>query len=137
MKKDQWIKGVVIGLNLLLLVIKISSCTGSDNLSKQPTDFSVQASSLFTEFSSNEADANQKYVGKVLEVLGTIKKMSTSKSGSMSLLLETNNDGAIQCNFLVKDIPELSSVAAGKTIKIKGRCSGFLLDVQLDDCLLL
>lgn len=94
----------------------------------------IQAAGLYSDFESNEVQANKKYVGKVIEVIGTVKQISNAPKEAKSIILEANNIGSVQCNFGLIDQNELLNLKAGEVIKIKGRCSGFLLDVQLDQC---
>ena len=98
------------------------------------TAYITDAKSLLAEFSTDENSANAKYLGKAIEVSGTIRSIETDDRGTMNVSIETNEMGAVNCQFEKKDqMPEL---AAGKSINVKGVCSGYLLDVVLVDCVI-
>ncbi len=136
MQKSNWIPSFFRLLPLAILLL-IFGCSGDTKPADRTTDFSVQAGSLYQAFSGNETASNEKYVGKVVEVVGTLKGFSVDAEETLTLALETNDIGAIHCNFPKKDAPAVTKMKAGETIKVKGICSGFLLDVMLDDCLLI
>lgn len=128
-------------VNVLLLLsamslMLLSACSKGTDVAHQTADFNLQAGDLFQDFSKNEAESNTKYVGKVLEVVGTIKNVVTTSNGTMNLELVAN-DGSVVCNFPKKNTPSLSEIEIGETAKMKGTCSGFLFDVMLDNCVLI
>src|SRR6478609_5849506 len=93
----------------------------------------VKAASLFEEFSSDENAANAKYLGKVIEVDGTVKSAEAGDNGTMNIMIEAGNEmGAENCQFEKKDV--MPDAAPGSAIKVKGFCSGILMDVVLVDC---
>jgi len=98
------------------------------------TAYTVDAKSLFAEFSADENAANAKYLGKAIEVSGTVSSIETDDRGTMNVSLATDEMGSVNCQFEKKDkMPELT---AGKSINVKGVCSGYLLDVVLVDCVI-
>ena len=95
----------------------------------------LTAASLYNEFSKNESQANQKWVGKVVEVKGTIS--SVSEAGNyVSLNLAATADGGVNCSVLKKDLPGDNKFNKGDSIIVKGKCTGFLMDVNLVDCII-
>ena len=112
------------------------ACSSGSDIANQDADFILQAASLYEEFDQDESSSNQKYVGKVLEVLGTVSELKSQPDESITLILETNHLGAVYCNFAPAKGPSLSSIAIGETTKIKGICSGFLMDVMIDQCII-
>lgn len=90
----------------------------------------MPAENIFQEFETNEAAANQKYVGKVLEIWGEVSEAQVSDSAAMILLAAGNNMGGVNCSFLEKNskLP-----VKGQKITVKGRCTGFLMDVHLTE----
>lgn len=94
---------------------------------------SVTGEEIYRDFVSNEAVANQKYTGKVIEVKGVVSDVQLS-DGTATVLLTAGNDmGGINCSFQNNDVP---SSVKGQEIKVKGRCTGFLMDVNLVDAVL-
>lgn len=121
----------------ILFLFNTTSCSNGTTVADQTTDFEVQAGDIFQAFLKNETDSNQKYVGKILEVVGTIKKVKTTSNGTMDILLDVNNSGSVVCNFPKENNSIASKVQAGGIVKIKGICSGYLLNVMMDDCILI
>ncbi len=93
----------------------------------------LSAPNLYYEFLNSENNANKKWLGKVIEVSGRIS--SVNESGSyISLNLKGSSDGGVNCSFLKKDLDPGEKYSTGDSITIKGKCTGFLMDVNLVDC---
>jgi tRNA_anti-like len=95
----------------------------------------MTATSLYNEFLKNESQANQKWIGKVLEVKGTISSV-TEAGNYVSLNLAATPDGGVNCSMLKKDLPADNKLNKGDSISVKGKCTGFLMDVNLVDCII-
>ena len=127
---------------LIIIVLILAAGAGSygyylytkprSGASDMKTAYVVDAKNLFAEFSTDENAANAKYLGKAIEVSGTIRSVETDDRGTMNVGIETNEMGAVNCQFEKKD--QMPDLAAGKNIQLKGVCSGFLMDVVLVDC---
>ncbi len=95
-------------------------------------DFQLSAAQLFQEYSENEDAANAKYLNKVIEVEGDISVINTLQSGS-SFGLETGDPmGGVTCEFEAMDAT--NGLNTGQKVKVKGFCSGKLMDVVLVRC---
>ena len=104
------------------------------NVENQQTSATLSASSLYSEFLNSEAKANQKWVGKVIEISGRIS--SVNEAGSyVSINLAAAKEGGVDCSVLKKDLPAGSALNQGDSITVKGKCTGFLMDVNLVDCI--
>jgi hypothetical protein len=95
----------------------------------------LTATSLYNEFVKNESDANQKWIGKVLEVNGIISSV-TGSGNYVSLILAAAAEGGVNCSVLKKDLPADHKFNKGDSISIKGKCTGFLMDVNMVDCII-
>jgi hypothetical protein len=117
------------GWGLYTLEKPHSNVEGEDALA------TLTATALYNEFAKNETEANQKWTGKVLEVKGIIT--SVTESGNyVSLNLAAAADGGVNCSVLKKDLPADNKFNKGDSISIKGKCTGFLMDVNMVDCVL-
>lgn len=95
----------------------------------------INAADLYTAYSQNEAAANKQYLDKVLLVKGTISDV-THTGNALTIMLESNDiTGGVSCNISDAGTAK-QSVEKGKPIYIKGRCTGFLADVTLVDCVI-
>lgn len=95
--------------------------------------FTINAADLYAAFEQNETAANTKYVDKVVMVKGSISDVMRTDS-TLTITLESNNiAGGVSCNISTKNTPQ-AFVKTGESISIKGRCTGYLADVMLTDC---
>jgi len=91
--------------------------------------YTISAKELYQVFATNEAAATTKYVDQVVKVKGTIHQID-SLQGGVSLILAANTpEGGVNCS-LADNAPMLK---VGEVVTVKGRCTGFLLDVSLVD----
>jgi hypothetical protein len=98
--------------------------------------FRIDGADLYSEYRRDEAAANQKFTNKVLEVKGVIAGEQFTDS-TVNIQLSTGEpDAVINCNFLVKDPVKPHFPSKGAAVAIKGRCTGFLEDVNLVDCVI-
>jgi hypothetical protein len=95
----------------------------------------LTATSIYREFSTNESQANQKWLGKVVEVRGKISSI-TEAGKYISVSLAATADGGVNCSVLKNDFPADEKLNKGDSISVKGKCTGFLMDVNLVDCII-
>lgn len=125
---------------ILLIIVAIIAISfwyvfrpSETSVDKQQADFSVESLKLVNEFEADEQAANTKYLGKIVEVSGRLDDIVT-EGETVSLTLKSSDEiSGVICSFdktaLPKQIPEI-----GNQVKIKGICSGYLLDVVLNKC---
>jgi len=99
------------------------------------TAFTITADSLFAAFSANEPVASKTFMNKVLEVKGIVQDLTTSDRQPI-LLLQTQGTGLVNCLMAVDSATIFSTIKKNSTVIIKGKCSGFLMDVNLVDCVI-
>lgn len=123
---------VFIAIGAILAALYYYNLRSSD-LAKTKPDFVITASALQKAFESNEADASAKYIKKILEISGKIASVKPSENGVISISLTTESElSSVICTFpAVKDT---SILKAGEEITLRGECSGFLMDVLLNNC---
>lgn len=109
---------------------------GHDDLSEISPEISLSATQLFDDYSQNEATANQKYLDKIIEIDGRVSKVEKDEKGDTQLYLESNDPMfGIICNM----VPGFQStdINRGDPLVIRGICSGYLMDVALNRCVLI
>lgn len=100
--------------------------------SKAKPDFIITAAALQKDFETNEATASARYINKILEVTGTIVSITRADSSHLNLALNTGNEmSSVICTFALSDP---SKFKTGDEITLRGECSGFLMDVLLNNC---
>jgi hypothetical protein len=105
------------------------------NVSGDKAEATLSAAGLYHEFQQDESLANKKWVGKVIEVSGIISSVNESDH-YISLNLKGNTDGGINCSVSKKDLEAGDQFRSGDSVTVKGKCTGFLIDVDLVDCVI-
>lgn len=98
------------------------------------SDVLLTADKILSEFSLDENAANAKYLEKIIEVSGEIANITTEKEKGI-ITLKTNDDfGSVLCHLSEASTKKMQSLKIGESIKLKGICTGFLMDVILIKC---
>jgi hypothetical protein len=104
----------------------------------ETADFSVGADSLFSQYQKDEREANRKYLGKVLEVKGNLAEIQHNGSSEIWILSvppgESPGGGGVNCQLFAGETIRFPRPKPGDPVTLKGRCTGFLMDVNLADC---
>ncbi len=91
----------------------------------------ITAVDLVEAYRKDEADANRRFLDKVLQVAGTVDGTETDNDGRTVVILSgTTPMSDVRCT-LQKNI----TAESGTEMTLKGRCTGYLSDVILVDCL--
>lgn len=105
------------------------------DLAKAKPDYVITATALQKEFEDNEKTASEKYINKILEVNGNVSSVTQADSSDINVSLKTGSDlSSIICTFAATD---LSKFKTGEDVTIRGECSGILMDVLLNNCVLI
>ncbi len=106
------------------------------DLMKVSPDFVLTAADLQKAFENNEADAGAKYVNRIIEVTGSVGSVKRGEDNIISITLETRSDiSSVICTFAAES--DTSKLVPGMQVTIRGECSGFLMDVLLNNCVLI
>lgn len=96
------------------------------SLANERPAYVIGASQLVDQYEADESKANSKYLDQIIEVSGAVAKIVESKS----IYLDTGNPlSSVICELA--DPSEANKVKTGDLIKVKGLCSGYLMDVVL------
>lgn len=107
-----------------------------DDMESQKAVAKMSAGDLFDEYDMDEAASNQKYLGKVIEINGTIFSIDEGSQNDYNILLmEQSQMFGISCN--ISKTNYVQNLNAGQTISIKGECAGMLSDVVLIRCIII
>jgi hypothetical protein len=99
--------------------------------------YSISADEIYSTFEENETAANEKFLGKVIEVTGIINEIEKTDSGQLIVLLSCSSPlGGVRCSFETDQDNVSKKVTNGSTCTLKGKCSGMLMEVVLDNCAL-
>lgn len=101
------------------------------------TAYTIDADSLVKSYQQDEQGADKKFLGKVIEVTGKIAEIQhTAQSEIWILSAPSSNGGGVNCQLFPGEKKPASSPQPGDKVSLKGRCTGFLMDVNLADCVI-
>lgn len=105
------------------------------NAGGKATDITISAVDLYAQYQQDEAVANKKFLDKIIEVSGTISSVERS-ANTISIQLDGGSTAAgINCGLALHN-NDIRLPEKGASVKIKGRCAGMLMDVNLVDCVI-
>jgi len=126
-----------------LVVVFIGLLTGlylfnkkAPDLNRVKPDHVMTASALYSDFEADEASATQKYVDKVIQVTGIITAVEANADSSINITLAGGDFGGVICTIKGVIDPAVMNLSAGTEDVIKGICSGMLMDVLLNNCVI-
>lgn len=105
------------------------------SLENAKPEFYISANELNTAFNENEKLANNKYLGKILELKGKIEEINETNHGMVVLSFIDPLYG-VSCAFDSLQANQIKSFNPGDSIIVKGRCDGKLSDVRISKCFL-
>jgi hypothetical protein len=99
----------------------------------ESADVTINADTLYHQYQADEHAADQKYMGKVISVTGRLIEIQHNGNSVIWILSTQPGGGGINCQLFsgTKIDPEPKT---GDLVTLKGRCTGFLMDVNLADC---
>jgi hypothetical protein len=96
---------------------------------------SIAAVVLYQQYAQNEQAADSMYLGKVIEVKGVLTEIDHNGETDILELSQQKTGGGVSCQMFPHDAAVKTTYPAiGSNITIKGKCTGFLMDVSLVDC---
>ncbi|MEM6264782.1 MAG: hypothetical protein AAGI38_19880 [Bacteroidota bacterium] len=127
---------LVAAAALVLLAIPAYLFLGSaetPSVANTQTEVSTDAPNIYSSFSVDEAHANERFTGKVVEVSGQLMAVEQDEAGSYSLSLDSQDPmGKVVCKLSDATSTELAQLQIGETVTIKGTCMGYLFDVIIE-----
>ena len=132
-------KGTLKIIGIICLLVILAAVAIAYRLYNKPhrsaadeTAVSINAAALAAAYEKDEAGSNKRYLGKVLQVAGTVSDVSVNQQHKTVVILTGSDMSGVQCTLL----EEAPGIKKGNTITIKGFCAGFLTDVILDRCII-
>ena len=126
---------IFIAVAAILAALYFYNLKATD-MSKAKPDFIVTASALQKAFEDDETKASVNYINKIVEVTGNIASVKPADNSVVNISLVTESDlSSVICTFPAVSDPSVFRV--GDQITLRGECSGFLMDVLLNNCALI
>lgn len=126
----------------ILILAVIGGIVGYKMYNKPHTDIAstkpeitLTATELFNDFDQDEQMANEKYLGKIVEVSGTINQVNKTDGEIVSVSLETGDLLAgMTCLLDEVDNSHRSDFSEGEDVTMRCICTGKLMDIELNRC---
>jgi hypothetical protein len=133
-KMRKWMVG---GFSCIVLFVGY----GLFQFYKKPSDtrdekaaFVLSATELSNEFSDDETGASKKFADKIVIVSGKASEIR-SDSAALTLTLSTDDPlSGVICSFYPDESANMRKLKPGDRVSIKGKCTGKLMDVVLNNC---
>jgi hypothetical protein len=137
------IKTIKITLVSVAILGLIGICVGlyffnlqAKDLQKTKPDFAITSIDLQKAFEDNEAVSVAKYVNKIIEVTGTIESVKAGEGNRTNVSLKTGSElSLVICTLSPQSDP--AQLVSGNEVTIRGECSGFLMDVLMNNCVVI
>ena len=128
----------------LLFLGLLAVCTGAflvyreynrkpASLTSLKPSYAIPANQLASEFAANEEEANKKFLGKPVEVTG----IAAAETNGTTILLKTTAGISISCSMDSTEYINHATIKAGDPVKVRGVCTGLLMDVELNRCVII
>lgn len=129
-------------LAFIIVIVAAVCIYGYKEFTRKPADISksdavesLTATDLYALYSNYEDSANKKYTGKIIEVTGKVIEIENQQDTLLTFFLgDTLQPGRVSCLIDERHIATAKNNVLGSTISIKGICTGYLMDVELNRC---
>jgi hypothetical protein len=127
----------VIGLGVLVIVASIYGYLEYNkshrDIVAESASVSISAVDLFDAYRTDEAEANKKYLDRVIAVSGVVSEISVEGESKMVVLQSDDDFFGVNAYFVLGQ--DISIIEEGDEIRVKGYCSGGDdMGVILTDC---
>ncbi|MCB0632380.1 MAG: hypothetical protein R2824_28240 [Saprospiraceae bacterium] len=128
-----------LSLVLIILLLLVGSWlylnyAPQKSTEKKTAAASLTATELYTTFETDEAAANQRYIGQILQVKGRLgEKLIDENLAPVLVLREANAMAGVMCTLFKNQQTAFDALAIGDSVTMKGKCNGMLMDVVLDE----
>ena len=125
LKKIIWVTAgpVLVFISFLVIEKYIMSETFSDTAGVK-ADYTVKASYLIYEFSTNDSAANKKYREKIVSVNGDASEVEAKNDSTFNIKFADSKGIYIIFSLDKSQYENAKNIKAGDTVSLKGSCSG-------------
>ncbi len=129
---------------IAVIIVMIAAGFFYKEFQRKPADISgvlpevkINVAEIVGQYENDESKANRQYLGKIIEVAGNITEIINQQDTMINVLMgDTNSLHKVSCLLDNRHINAIKKYRAGQPITIKGICTGFLLDVELNRCVI-
>jgi len=129
---------VIVILTVLVLIFSAGAWfyvfrATDSNVAYSKADVEISAQDLLKRFESDENSANAAFLDKVILVTGIVEHVAHDSLGVTVYLVNPDEISGVICSFSDSET-NLDKVKVGDPLKVKGICTGYLMDVVLNKC---
>lgn len=134
-KKTLWLIIAILAIGLITAISVWQYVFKKSDLSvaSRSVEVEISVSELVSRFESNEEMANNDFLDKVILVVGKVESVNADSLGVSVYLKDPDEMAGVLCNFS-SGVVDINTISKGETLKVKGLCSGYLMDVVLNKC---
>jgi predicted phosphodiesterase len=85
----------------------------------------INASDLIKAFETDEANANNKYLGKIIAVKGNVKSIEKEANSATIVFGDVLSLSSVRCSMDTTHLEKITSIKVGQNLTVKGNCTGF------------
>jgi len=101
----------------------------NEDLGNVEADVKIPVLQFIKEYETNNSAANEKFLGKVVETVGNIKKIEKDEKGYYTLVLgDSTNPSSVRCSMDTAHNGDAAHLEAGSSAIVRGACTGFNKD---------
>lgn len=133
----KFIKFILVLVVLLLVAYFVILNLPKSSVKNKEADFKLNATELYSAFEADEKKSNKLYIGKTIEVQGRYLSQNKDNQDATVVILDGGGSlGGVLCTLEQGEESKLDEVNQGDMITIKGMCTGLLMDVVLNKCVI-
>ena len=132
--KKKILIATVVSIMVAVAIVLFVVNKPHQSIADETPAFRLDAGTLVGDYDKDEKKANSKYLGKIVEVQGVIAEKLKDKNGNVNLTLQGPELSGVGCEFEPSAQKSVANLKEGQEVKIKGICTGVLMDVVLVDC---
>lgn len=127
---------LVVALVGAVIIIKMIN-KPHQNLKELKPDVTIDAPSLVIDYSRDATVADSSYLNKKVEVTGVVEQVTQNQDSSITVFLTGVQGVNVSCNIPARNMDKIAKPDSGAHITVIGQCSGFLMDVVLNNAAIL
>jgi putative nucleic acid binding protein len=106
-------------------------------ISGKEADFSLTPQNLLADFTNDEQSANARYLDKVILTEGKINSIKSDEKNNVNIVLDTGDPmSSVSCVLDKRETGKSEKLRPNDPVKIKGVCTGMLMDVIMVNCVI-
>ncbi len=108
-----------------------------EGIENKATQATVPAELLYDNYNRDETAADKAFLNKVIEVKGKVTEIIVNGNDAVLIMGANTTDNGISCLFSPAAPLESAKLQKGMEVVVKGKCTGFNIDVNLTDCIII